>query len=133
MIYLKITSFLLTTRHSNCDHHNYTENPKWRYTSSRKRDAIPNKRVKVEGFYFSWNDEIQWMRENESKLITTLCGSPKHIHNTKTYASKKGVRKGKATGYIRWWRWDNFVHIINPKIYPVINYTAFLLTTWATY
>lgn len=37
----------------------------------------------------------------------------------------------KLQGILRW-RWDNFVHIINLKFYLVINYIAFLSTTWAT-
>lgn len=35
------------------------------------------------------------MRETESTLITTTCGSPKHY-----YASKRGVKTGKPEGIL---------------------------------
>ena len=44
---------------------------------------------------------------------------------------RKKEEREKLQGILRW-RWDNFVHIINLKFYLVINYIAFLSTTWAT-
>lgn len=45
----------------------------------------------------------------------------KSIHNTKCYAIKKGVKKGNDKEYtLDIGKHYNFIHIVNPKFYPVL-------------